>query len=83
MLVPLHQKSDYSLAYGTASIEELVEQAAALGYRSLALADLENLYGQVRFHQQCRARGIRPSLQDGNDRYGLMPFRLKIRSSWR
>src|SRR6266567_1514009 len=60
MFVPLHLKSDYSLGYGTASIDELVERAAALGYRSLALTDLENLYGQVRFHHQCRLHGIRP-----------------------
>ena len=60
MFVHLHVKSDYSLGYGTASIDELVERAAALGYRSLALTDLENLYGQVRFHDQCRLHGIHP-----------------------
>jgi DNA polymerase III alpha subunit len=60
MFVPLHVKSDYSLGYGTASIDELVETAAGLGYSTLALTDIENLYGQVRFHHQCRSRGIRP-----------------------
>jgi DNA-directed DNA polymerase III PolC len=60
MFVPLHVKSDYSLAYGAASIDELVERAAALGYRSLALTDLENLYGQVQFHHKCRLHGIHP-----------------------
>lgn len=60
MFIPLHVKSDYSLGYGTASIEELVERAATLGYSTLGLTDLENLYGQVRFHHACRARGIRP-----------------------
>ncbi|HJV65959.1 MAG TPA: PHP domain-containing protein, partial [Geomonas sp.] len=60
MFVPLHVKSDYSLGYGTASLDELVERAAALGYRSLALTDLENLYGQVRFHYLCRQHGIQP-----------------------
>jgi DNA-directed DNA polymerase III PolC len=58
--VPIHAKSDYSLGYGTASIEELVPRAEALGYRSLALTDLENLYGQVRFHDRCRLHGIHP-----------------------
>jgi DNA polymerase III subunit alpha len=57
---PLHVKSDYSLGYGTASIEYLVARAAALGYRSLALTDLENLYGQFHFHHLCRLYGIRP-----------------------
>ncbi|MBJ6725995.1 PHP domain-containing protein [Geomesophilobacter sediminis] len=60
MFIPLHVKSDYSLGYGTASIEELVERASRLGYPALALTDIENLYGQVRFHRQCREYGIRP-----------------------
>lgn len=49
MFVPLRVKSDYSLGLGTASVEELIEAAAALGYRTLGLADLENLYGKTRF----------------------------------
>ena len=60
MFVPLHVKSDYSLGYGTASVDELVDRAVMLGYPALALTDIENLYGQVRFHHQCRLRGIRP-----------------------
>jgi DNA-directed DNA polymerase III PolC len=60
MFTPLHVKSDYSLGYGTAAVDELVAAAAALGYRTLALTDLENLYGQVRFHHQCSRHGIRP-----------------------
>ncbi len=59
MFIPLHVKSDYSLGYGTSSVDEMVEAAAWFGYPSLALTDLENLYGQVRFHARCRARGIR------------------------
>jgi DNA polymerase III alpha subunit len=60
MFVTLHLKSDYSLGYGTSSVDELVEHAAASGYRTLALTDLENLYGQVRFHDRCRQHGIQP-----------------------
>jgi hypothetical protein len=45
--VPLHLKSAYSLGDGTASIEELIEQAPALAHGSLALTDLESRYGQV------------------------------------
>ncbi len=37
MFTPLHVKSDYSLGYGTAAVDELVAGAAALGYRTLAL----------------------------------------------
>lgn len=72
MTIPLHVKSHYSLGYGTASPEALVERAAALGYSALALTDIENLAGQLRFHDLCRARGIRPisgvELRPGFDR---------------
>jgi DNA polymerase III alpha subunit len=37
----------------------LVEQAALIGYQALALTDLENLYGQVRFHHLCEIRGLK------------------------
>ncbi len=59
MFVPLHIKSEYSLGFGTASVEELAMRAAAFGYGAIALTDLENMAEQVRFHYQCRAVGIR------------------------
>jgi DNA-directed DNA polymerase III PolC len=60
MPVPLRAKSHFSLGLGTASVEALVERAAAAGLRALALTDLENLYGQARFHHLCGERGLRP-----------------------
>ncbi|WP_243372016.1 DNA polymerase III subunit alpha [Geotalea sp. SG265] len=56
----LHAKSHYSLGYGTSSVAELVERAATLGYRAVALTDLDNLYGQVQFHHLCHLHGIAP-----------------------
>ncbi len=54
MFVPLHVKNDYSLGYGTASVDEPAARAAGLGYAALALTDIENLYGQVRgISRQC------------------------------
>jgi hypothetical protein len=58
MDILLHAKSHYSLGYGTSSPADLVETAAALGYRTVALTDLENLYGQVQFHHLCRLRPL-------------------------
>ncbi|HET7370433.1 MAG TPA: PHP domain-containing protein, partial [Gammaproteobacteria bacterium] len=60
MSIPLHVKSDYSFGYGTASPGALVECAAALGYTTLALTDIDSLAGQLHFHDLCRAHGIRP-----------------------
>jgi error-prone DNA polymerase len=58
--VALQAMSHYSLGRGTLPIAELVQHAGRLGHRHLALTDVENLYGQVRFHATCRAHGIRP-----------------------
>nr|MBN2277170.1 DNA polymerase III subunit alpha [candidate division Zixibacteria bacterium] len=37
--------SSFSLLYGTASPDQLIETAASLGYRAIAMADTNNLYG--------------------------------------
>jgi DNA-directed DNA polymerase III PolC len=60
MSVCLHAKSYFSLGYGTASVEELVRSSADAGFTAVALTDIENLYGQVRFHRAAHAVGIQP-----------------------
>lgn len=58
--VELHCHSNFSFLDGAAHPEELIEQAAELGYRSLALTDHNGLYGIVRFNQRARQLGIKP-----------------------
>jgi len=58
--VELHCHSSFSLLDGASSPEALVRQAAALGYRALALTDHDGLYGAVRFWQAAKEQGIRP-----------------------
>jgi hypothetical protein len=60
MFVPLHTKSAHSPGYGTACVDELVRRASKHGYPALALADVENLYGQVAFHHAARRLGVKP-----------------------
>jgi DNA-directed DNA polymerase III PolC len=60
MFVLLHTKSEHSPGYGTASADDLLRRAAGYGYPALALTDVENLYGQVKFHHAARLRGIKP-----------------------
>ena len=60
MYAPLHTKSHYSLGDGCTPVDALVERAAALGFPALGLTDVENLCGQVQFHQAARARGVVP-----------------------
>ena len=60
--VHLHVASGYSMRYGTARPEQLVERAAAFGQPALALTDRDGLYGAVKFVTACMARGVDPIL---------------------
>jgi error-prone DNA polymerase len=57
--VELHCHSYYSLLDGASPPEELVVQAAALGYPALALTDHDGLYGIVRFWQAAQEMDIK------------------------
>ncbi len=50
----LHAHSAYSFLDGASTPEELVEEAARLGLRALALTDHDGLYGVVRFAEAAR-----------------------------
>src|SRR5688500_5881863 len=58
--VHLHLHTEYSLLDGACHIDELVEQTAKLGMKSLAVTDHGNMFGAVVFHDAARARGIKP-----------------------
>ena len=56
--VHLHVASGFSMRYGTATPEALVERAAQHGQPVLALTDRDGLYGAVRFVVAATAAGI-------------------------
>ena len=58
----LHVASGFSMRYGTARPEALVERAVAHGQSALALTDRDGLYGAVRFAAACARAGIAPVL---------------------
>ncbi len=58
--VHLHVHSDYSLLDGACRIDRLMDRAAALGMKALALTDHGNLYGAIDFYNQAKAKGIKP-----------------------
>ncbi len=62
MPVSLHTHSWYSLLEGTASPKALLDRAARLGYKALALTDTNNLYGAVAFVEEAFHRDVRPLL---------------------
>ena len=58
--VHLHVHSEYSLVDGIIRINELVDQTLKLGYHSVALTDLTNLFGLIEFYRSARMNGIKP-----------------------
>jgi len=60
--VHLHVHSHYSLLDGAASIGGLVNTAAELGMKSLAITDHGNLFGAIDFYNTAKRAGIKPIL---------------------
>ena len=58
--VHLRLHSEYSLANGIVRIPSLVDRCHDLGMPSIALTDLTNFYGLVKFFKKTRAQGIKP-----------------------
>jgi DNA polymerase-3 subunit alpha len=58
--VHLHVHTEYSLVDGICRISNLVDQARMLQMPSIAITDISNIYGVVKFYQSCEGRGIKP-----------------------
>lgn len=55
----LNVHSQYSLRYGTLSIESLVKQAKTLGIEQMVLTDINNSTGAIEFIRECNKQGIK------------------------
>jgi DNA polymerase-3 subunit alpha len=60
--VHLRVHSEYSVVDGTLRIDEAVAAARRDGMPALALTDLDNLFGAIKFYQACRGKGVKPIL---------------------
>ncbi|MDP2135989.1 MAG: DNA polymerase III subunit alpha, partial [Sulfuritalea sp.] len=58
--VHLRLHSEYSITDGLTRIDDAIAQAAADGQPALAITDLGNLFGMVKFYSAARGRGIKP-----------------------
>jgi hypothetical protein len=61
MFVHLRLHSEFSVVDGTTRVDEAVA-AAADGQPALALTDLSNLFGAVKFYKAARGEGVKPLL---------------------
>ena len=58
--VHLRLHSEFSITDGIVRIDEAVECAAADGMPALAITDLANVFGMVKFYKSARAAGVKP-----------------------
>lgn len=60
--VHLRAHTEFSVVDGTLRIDDLVDSAAADRQGALAVTDLSNLFGAVKFYNAARRKGIKPIL---------------------
>ncbi|OGA50252.1 MAG: DNA polymerase III subunit alpha [Betaproteobacteria bacterium RIFCSPLOWO2_12_FULL_62_13] len=80
--VHLRLHSEYSIVDGIVRLDAAVAAAAADGMPALALTDLVNVFGLVKFYREARARGVKPivgcDLWITNESDRDKPFRLLL-----
>lgn len=58
--VHLRAHSEFSVVDGIARIPDLIDRAVAFGQPALALTDLCNLFGYIKFYKAARKAGVKP-----------------------
>ena len=58
--VHLHLHSEYSLSDGIIRIEELISKASGQDFSAVALTDINNLFGLIKFYRLARTAGVKP-----------------------
>ncbi|MBL8512119.1 MAG: DNA polymerase III subunit alpha, partial [Betaproteobacteria bacterium] len=80
--VHLRLHSEYSITDSIVRIDQVVAATAADGMPALAISDLGNLFGAVRFYQMARGRGVQPIIGCDvwieNDKNRDQPHRLLL-----
>ena len=56
--IHLHLHSEYSLTDGTIRIEDLIKRSSELNFPAVALTDITNLFGLIKFYELARKKGI-------------------------
>ena len=60
MFVHLRLHTEFSVVDGTNRIDEAARAAAKDGQPALAITDLNNLFGAIKFYREARGKGVKP-----------------------
>jgi DNA polymerase-3 subunit alpha len=60
MFVHLRLHTEFSVVDGTNRIDQIVKAAADDGQPALAITDLGNLFGAIKFYKEARGKGVKP-----------------------
>ena len=58
--VHLHLHSEFSLVDSTIRLPQLIKRCAALELPAVAVTDLSNLFGLIKFYKEAQKAGIKP-----------------------
>ncbi|MDF3860375.1 PHP domain-containing protein, partial [Achromobacter denitrificans] len=80
--VHLRVHSEFSVVDGIVRIPDLIKRVAKLGQPAVALTDLSNLFGLIKFYKGARGAGVKPiagcDVWLSNDDDPAKPFRLLL-----
>ncbi|GGX11963.1 DNA-directed DNA polymerase [Pigmentiphaga litoralis] len=80
--VHLRVHSEFSVVDGVVRISELVKQVAAMEQPAVALTDLSNMFGLIKFYRSARSKGVKPvagcDVWVTNDADRDKPFRMLL-----
>ena len=80
--IHLHLHSEFSIEDGLVRIPELIAQVKALEMPAVAMTDLSNLFGLIKFYQAAISAGIKPIIGSDvwieNKKNPTKPFRLVL-----
>ena len=60
MFIHLRLHTEFSVVDGTIRIDDVVKAAAGDGQPALAITDLSNLFGAIKFYKETRGKGVKP-----------------------
>ena len=78
MFVHLRLHTEFSVIDGTCRINDVVNAAAADGQPALAITDLNNMFGSLKFYKAARGKGVKPILGAELSMVGAQTERLVV-----